>query len=103
VLAGQQISPGDVLLIAGESANRDERVFGDGEQLDFGRAANPHLGFGYGPHYCLGAHQARLQLQVAVEHWLRLLPGLRLAAQPEEIEWRTDQQVRGPAALPVSW
>lgn len=103
VLAGQQISPGDVLLIANESANRDERVFGEGEELVFGRDANPHLGFGYGPHYCLGAHLARLQLQVAVEHWLQFLPGLRLAVPPEAIEWRNDQQVRGPAALPVSW
>lgn len=103
VLGGQQINPGDVLLIANESANRDERVFGDGEQIDFGRATNPHLGFGHGPHYCLGAHQARLQLQVAVQHWLQLLPGLRLAVPPEQIEWRDDQIVRGPAALPVTW
>jgi cytochrome P450 len=103
VLGGQRISPGDVLFIANESANRDERVFGDGERLDFGRATNPHLGFGHGPHYCLGAHQARLQLQVAVQHWLELLPGLRLAVPPEQIEWRNDQIVRGPAALPVTW
>jgi cytochrome P450 len=103
MLGGQQISPGDVLLIANESANRDERVFGDGERLNFGRATNPHLGFGHGPHYCLGAHLARLQLQVAVQHWLQLLPGLRLAVPPEQIEWRRDQVVRGPAALPVSW
>lgn len=103
VLGGQQINPGDVLLIANESANRDEREFGEGERLDFSRATNPHLGFGHGPHYCLGAHQARLQLQVAVQHWLELLPGLRLAVPPEQIEWRRDQIVRGPAALPVSW
>jgi cytochrome P450 len=102
-LAGQQISEGDVLLIAAESANRDERVFEDGERLVFGRDSNPHLGFGYGPHYCLGAHLARLQLQVAVEHWLELLPRLRLAVPPERIEWRRDQLVRGPVALPVSW
>ena len=103
VLGGQQISPGDVLLVVNESANRDEQVFGDGEELDFGRATNPHLGFGHGPHYCLGAHQARLQLQVAVQHWLELLPGLRLAVPPEQVEWRSDQIVRGPVALPVTW
>lgn len=102
-LAGQRISQGDVLLVAAESANRDERVFEDGERLVFGRDSSPHLGFGYGPHYCLGAHLARLQLQVAVEHWLELLPGLRLAVPPERIEWRRDQLVRGPVALPVSW
>jgi len=102
-LGGQRISPGDVLLVATESANRDERVFAGGEQLIFGRDTNPHLGFGHGPHYCLGAHLARLQLQVAVEHWLQLLPGLRLAVPPERIEWRRDLLVRGPAALPVSW
>jgi cytochrome P450 len=102
-LGGQQISEGDVLLVAAESANRDERVFPDGEQLIFGRDTNPHLGFGHGPHYCLGAHQARLQLQVAVKHWLELLPGLRLAVPPEDIEWRSDLLVRGPAALPVRW
>ena len=102
-LAGQRISQGDVLLIAAESANRDERVFEDGERLVFGRDSNPHLGFGYGPHYCLGAHLARLQLQIAVEHWLELMPGLRLAVPPERIEWCRDQLVRGPVALPVSW
>jgi cytochrome P450 len=102
-LGGQRISPGDVLLVVTESANRDEQVFTDGERLLFGRAANPHLGFGHGPHYCLGANLARLQLQVAVQHWLQLLPGLRLAIPPERIEWRHDQLVRGPAALPVSW
>jgi cytochrome P450 len=103
MLGGQQIGRGDVLLVAAESANRDERVFPDGDQLNFGRHTNPHLGFGHGPHYCLGAHQARLQLQVAVEHWVRLLPGMRLAVPPEEIEWRSDLLVRGPAALPVRW
>lgn len=102
-LAGQRISQGDVLLVAAESANRDEQVFEDGEQLVFGRESNPHLGLGYGPHYCLGAHLARLQLQVAVEHWLELLPGLRLAVPPERIEWRRDQLVRGPVTLPVNW
>ena len=102
-LAGQRISQGDVLLVATESANRDERVFEDGERLVFGRDSSPHLGFGYGPHYCLGAHLARLELHVAVEHWLELLPGLRLAVPPERIEWRRDQLVRGPVALPVSW
>jgi cytochrome P450 len=103
VLGGRHISPGDVLLIVNESANRDERVFADGEALDFGRATNPHLGFGHGAHYCMGAHQARLQLQVAIQHWLELLPGLHLAVPPERIEWRSDQIVRGPVALPVSW
>lgn len=102
-LGRQRISQGDVLLVATEAANRDELVFEDGERLVFGRGSNPHLGFGYGPHYCLGAHLARLQLQVAVEHWLKLLPGLRLAVPPERIEWRRDQLVRGPVALPVSW
>jgi len=102
-LGGQRISQGDVLLVAAEAANRDERVFEDGERLDFGRDSNPHLGLGYGPHYCLGAHLARLQLQVAVEHWLELLPELRLAVPPERIEWRRDQLVRGPVALPVNW
>lgn len=102
-LGGQRISQGDVLLVAAEAANRDERVFEDGERLDFGRDSNPHLGLGHGPHYCLGAHLARLQLQVAVEHWLELLPELRLAVPPERIEWRRDQLVRGPVALPVNW
>lgn len=102
-LGGQRISPGDVLLVSTESANRDERVFPDGDQLNFCRGSNPHLGFGHGPHYCLGAHLARLELQVAVRHWLELLPGLRLAVPPERIEWRTDLLVRGPASLPVTW
>lgn len=70
-----------VALLLG-SANRDERVFAGAERLDIGRKHNPHLSFGGGIHYCLGAPLARLELQIALPILFERLPNLTLAAQP---------------------
>src|SRR6516162_2059551 len=59
-LGGQQIRAGDKVVVSFTSANRDETVFGDAGRLDIRRHPNPHLVFGHGPHFCLGAHIARV-------------------------------------------
>ncbi|MCC5473753.1 cytochrome P450 [Streptomyces barringtoniae] len=79
-LAGQRIRAGDKVVVFHASANRDERVFTDPDRLDLARSPNPHVSFGDGPHVCLGAHFARLQLRLLYEEALRVLPGPRLAA-----------------------
>ena len=63
VLGGVDIAEGDAVVMYYESANRDESVFQDPENFDITRNPNPHVGFGGGgPHFCLGAHLARLEL-----------------------------------------
>ncbi len=65
-LHGEPIAAGELVVCWIGSANRDEDVFDDPERFDVGRAENRHLGFGFGPHYCLGANLARLEAEVAI-------------------------------------
>jgi cytochrome P450 len=66
-LAGEKIRAGDKVTFWEMSANRDERVFAEPFRFDVGRDPNPHLGFGQGVHYCLGANLARLEMRVMFE------------------------------------
>lgn len=102
-LGGMPLSPGDRLLLAWGSANRDERHFDDGDvfRLDRERTRTPHLGWGAGEHRCLGRHLARAELRVMLEELLRALPDFRL--QPNVTVRRTFGVIRGVAALPVQW
>jgi cytochrome P450 PksS len=65
-LHGHTVEPGQIVVCWLGSANRDEDVFSDGDRFDVGRSDNRHIGFGFGPHYCLGANLARLETQVAL-------------------------------------
>jgi len=86
-LAGTRIRRGDKVVVFHASANHDERVFPEPFTLDLARTPNPHLSFGDGPHVCLGAHFARLQLRALYEEACRALPAgpLRLAAPPRRL------------------
>jgi cytochrome P450 family 142 subfamily A polypeptide 1 len=66
-LHGKRLAEGDKVLILYQSANRDERVIEDPDQFRIDRDPNPHLGFGIGPHYCLGANLAKLEVKVVFE------------------------------------
>ena len=79
-LRGQQIRAGDKVLLLYPSANRDERVFADPFRFDSARDPNPHLAFGFGAHFCLGASLARLELRLLFEELLPRLPDLRLVS-----------------------
>ncbi|MBG7698962.1 cytochrome P450 [Streptomyces sp. MC1] len=81
-LAGRAIRAGDKVVVFHASANRDERVFTAPDRLDLTRSPNPHVSFGDGPHVCLGAHFARLQLRLLHEEILRALPGPPRPAGP---------------------
>ena len=80
-----------------------ENVFSRADQLDFGRDPNPHVAFGYGPHFCLGANLARMELQVALGTILSRLPRLRIAVPEDTLTWHEGTMMRGLAALPVAW
>ncbi|MEV4442399.1 cytochrome P450 [Streptomyces sp. NPDC049577] len=102
-LSGTLVRAGESVLPAIPSANRDESVFEDPDQFDITREENPHLGFGYGIHRCLGAPLARMELHVALESLLTRLPGLRFAEPVESLEWKDGMQVRSLLRLPVRW
>lgn len=79
-LGGQKIAEGDKVVVFYGSANRDEAVFTDPFHFDVGRDPNPHIGFGGGgPHFCLGAHLARLELRVLFETLLDCMPTIELS------------------------
>jgi nocardicin N-oxygenase len=102
-LAGVDIKAGDLILVAHDMANRDPQVFTDPDRIDLARADNPHLAFGHGAHYCLGANLARLELNVAVERLTARLPELRLAIAPHEVRWSRTTPIRRPNEMPVAW
>ena len=78
-LHGVDLKEGDRVLLLYQSANRDETVFDAPDEFRVDRDPNQHLGFGFGPHFCLGANLARLELKVVFQELLRRLPGIRLA------------------------
>jgi cytochrome P450 len=85
------------------AADRDPERFTDPDTLDLARRDNPHLGFGHGIHYCIGAPLARLEGRVALERLLTRLPDLALAAAPDDLRWRGGLIMRGLRALPVTF
>jgi cytochrome P450 len=102
-IAGQPIAAGDHVVVAVQSANRDPALRDGIDQLDLTRPPVAHLGFGHGPHHCVGQQLARLELTTVLQTLPRRIPSLRLAVPLSEIEFRVDSVVRGPAALPVTW
>lgn len=97
---GQRFRRGDQVAVLLGAANRDPAVFAAPDTLDIARMPNPHVSFGGGIHYCIGAPLARLELQVALPILLQRLPGLRLAAEPV---YRDAYHFHGLTALPVIW
>lgn len=102
-VGGALLRAGDPVLVDTAAANRDPEVFDNPDDLVLDRAVNPHLGFGHGPHHCIGAHLARVGLQVASEVLLADMPGLRPAVPEEELRWKTGSMVNGLHEVPVTW
>jgi len=93
------VEPGQKIAALLGAANRDPAVFADPDRLDLARWPNPHLGFGAGIHFCLGAPLARVELQASLATLLTDLPGLALAGEPTRHPTFTH---RGFATLPVT-
>jgi cytochrome P450 family 142 subfamily A polypeptide 1 len=97
---GQRMRQGDQLILFYPSANRDEDVFDRPDVLDVRRDPNPQVAFGFGPHYCLGASLARLELRVMLREMLTRLPDLELATD-DPLPYRPSNFVSGLESLPV--
>ncbi len=97
-LGGQSIQPGQKVQIWEGSANRDGSIFDRPDEFDITRKPNPHLGFGQGVHYCLGANLARLELRVLFEELLVRFGDARVAAP---VEWTRSNRHTGIRHLVV--
>ena len=99
--SGHTFERGDWVLLSYPSANRDERIFADPFTFDIERTdADKHLGFGFGRHYCLGAHIARLEIREFFKELFSRLDHIELAGQPEHM---ASILVSGPKRLPVTY
>jgi len=101
VLHGKTIRAGDRLFLMINAANRDPAVFPEPDRLKLDRDPNPHIAFGYGPHYCIGAPLARLEGEIAFTRLLERLVDLRIAEQP--LDWSDNLVLRGVKRLPLSF
>lgn len=82
-IAGTAVHQGDRVILLYPSANRDESVFDDPYIFDIARHPNPHVAFGFGPHFCLGASLARLELRMLFSHLTRRITNLRVLTEPD--------------------
>jgi cytochrome P450 len=97
-LHGTRIATGDKVTVWEMSANRDEAVFEDPFRFDVGRSPNPHVGFGQGVHFCLGATLARLEIRVMLEELLDRVAMIELAGDPA---YTRANRLWGLRSLPV--
>lgn len=103
-LGGVTIRAGEAVVVSTVAANRDGTVFVDADDFDPDRVpAMPHLAFGWGPHRCLGARLATVQLEETLAGLRQRVPALRLAVPARSVRWRTGTVLRSPRALPVTW
>jgi len=102
-LDGVRLEAGAAVLPVISAANRDPAVFPDPDRLDLGRSGATPLAMGFGPHHCLGAQLAKLELRIAITSVLQRFPSLRLAVDESELSYRTEVNVRALVSLPVTW
>ena len=98
-IAGTPVKKDDRVIALLGSANRDPATFPEPDRLDLGRDPNPHLAFGFGPHYCLGAPLARLEAQIAILAMLQRWPTLQLINPQPHFRHHTSQ--RNPVRLDI--
>jgi cytochrome P450 len=101
-VAGVRIRAGEGVVVALQAADRDPSVFADPDDLDIRRDTTGHLAFGHGLHQCIGQSLARAELQLGLPTLFRRLPGLQLAAPPEDFALPASS-VHGLRTLPVTW
>jgi unspecific monooxygenase len=97
-VAGYTVQPGEKIAALLGAAARDPLAFTAPDTLDVSRNPNPHLGFGAGIHYCVGAPLARVEITAALTALIARMPGLELMGEPER---RPEFVIRGLRNLPV--
>jgi cytochrome P450 len=103
-VAGVEIPAGSLVLVLLAAANRDDAAFAAADELDLGRPASPpHVAFGYGTHFCLGAPLGRLEGRIAFERLLTRLGAIRLAEGQEAVTSLESTIFRGPKALHLTF
>ncbi|HVF07971.1 MAG TPA: cytochrome P450 [Actinomycetota bacterium] len=100
LIDGRPVSPGSVVILVTGAANRDGTVFEQPDRLDWHRGENPHVAFGGGLHYCLGAALARAEARIALRALLDRLPNLVVAGEPLR---RPSFTIRALSRLPLGW
>ncbi|HEX5746218.1 MAG TPA: cytochrome P450 [Archangium sp.] len=98
-LGGVRLPKGATLLVQFVSANRDESVFPNAHRFDLERTGSPHLTFGQGIHFCVGAPLARMEARLALEALLEQCD--RMVREPGPVKWNVAITTRGPAVLPL--
>lgn len=99
-IQGCPMKAGDMVNLPLNAATRDEAAFTDATAVDITRKPNNHIGFGAGPHRCLGSHLARQELRIALEEWHRRIPNYRVAPDAKMLESGTQL---GLESLPLVW
>ncbi|MGI2329453.1 cytochrome P450 family protein [Planococcus sp. YIM B11945] len=101
-LSGKRIRRGDLVVVALNASNHDPEKFTDPAIFDIQREKSPHLAFGMGIHFCLGAPLARLEGEIALNSILERFPEMVLSVDESELEWRSGMIVRGVKEIPLS-
>ena len=102
-ISGVVITQGDVVLPSLLAANRDPKVFENPNVFDIMRTVNPHIAFGHGIHYCIGAPLARMEGTIAIQKLIERFPNIRLNTSIEHLEWNHSLLIHGMQALPVHY
>jgi cytochrome P450 len=101
---GVVIPQGDIIFGERAVANLDESVYPHALDIDFHRVdPAPHLTLGWGPHHCVGANLAHMEIEITFEKLLERFPDLALAVPAAEVEWSRRRLLRCPEALPITW
>lgn len=99
-IGGVEIKAMDTVVVAVAAANRDEDAFADSETFDVTREGKSHLSFGFGPHHCLGAALARMEMSTLLKTLTQRFPDMSLV-EPDQIAYGSNSMLRGPIQLPV--
>jgi cytochrome P450 len=100
---GVAIHAGDLVLLDIGAANHDPAAFRQPNRLDIARKEVPHLTFGYGPRYCIGAALARIELKTVFAQLIPRFPEMHLTADAASLAVRRDVLAGGLLELPVAW
>jgi cytochrome P450 len=102
-IAGHRIRKGEGIIPLTAAANRDPSVFVEPDKFDIRRNARSHLAFNYGPHHCLGANLARLEMQIVMRRFYPRFPGLAFARAYDDVKFKLDSLMLGAYSLPITW